>query len=135
MVKKYLLDTNILIDLYHNNRRVVEMMENLDMKECEICSAVTAEFFQGFYRKKNTKKEKKWYSELVRSAQMTILSFDESAAEKYAEIQVAKLKKGKPRPFFDLVIAATTIVNGMILVTSNLKDFEMIEGLKVYKAK
>lgn len=133
MVKKFLLDTNVLIDLYHNEKEVVKMMENFDMAECEICAAVTAEFFQGFYRKKNFEKEKKWYQEVIRTGEMKNLPFDEVAADKYAEIQVAALKKGKPRPFFDLVIAATAIVNGLTLVTSNAKHFENIPGLKVWR--
>jgi len=133
MVKRYLLDTNILIDLYRGSEKTRGVFEKIEIEECEICSSVTAEFFQGFHKRRNIEKEKKWYEMVVIAGKMNVLVFDEKIAKKYAEIQIKYLKKGKPRPFFDLIIAATAIEHGLTLVTSNLKDFELIEGLKVYK--
>jgi tRNA(fMet)-specific endonuclease VapC len=135
MVKKYLLDTNILIDLYRGNEKIKELFGEIEMEECEICSSVTAEFFQGFHKRRNIEKEKKWYEQLIGQGNMNVLVFDEKIAKKYAEIQIMYLKKGRARPFFDLIIAATAIEHGLILLTSNIKDFEMIEGLEVYRAK
>jgi tRNA(fMet)-specific endonuclease VapC len=132
MVKKYLLDTNILIDLYRGNEKIRGLFENIRIEECDICSAVTAEFFQGFHKKRNIEFETRWYEELVKDGSMNVLVFDERIARSYAEIQIKYLKKGRPRPFFDLMIAATAMTNGLILVTSNIKDFEMIEGLKLF---
>lgn len=133
MVKKYLLDTGILIFLYQGEPSIKKIIDNIEIAECEICSTVTAEFFQGLYRKTNLKAERDWYLNLVETGSMRVISFDEEIAKKYAEIQVKNLRKGTSRPVFDLMIAATCIVNDLTLVTKNLKDFEMIEGLKIYK--
>lgn len=133
MVKKYLLDTGILIFLYQGEASVKKIIDNISITECEICSVVTAEFFQGLYRKTNLKAERDWYNNLVEIGQMNVIDFNEETAKKYAEIQVKNLKKGTPRPVFDLMIASVCLVNNLTLVTKNIKDFEMIEGLKIYK--
>ena len=135
MVKKYLLDTGILIFMYQGDPSVKSIMDNIDITECEIGSVVTAEFFQGLYRKTNLKAEREWYLNLIEIGEMNVIDFNEESAKKYAEIQVKNLKKGTPRPVFDLMIAAICLVNNLTLITKNIKDFEMIEGLKIYKEK
>jgi tRNA(fMet)-specific endonuclease VapC len=66
----------------------------------------------------------------LRSAQayfcsIPILPFDESAAEHYLELQSRRLRTGTN----DLRIAAIVLARQAILVTSNRRDFERIEGL------
>jgi len=133
MIKKYLLDTNILIDLGRKEVSVIKILEKINIDECEICSIITAEYFQGLYMAKDVNFERDWYQKFIEIGEMKILSFDEKCAKKYGELQAKYLKLGKSRPLFDLIIASVCIVNNLILVTKNIKDFEMIEGLKIYK--
>lgn len=133
MVKKYLLDTNILIDLSKEIQSTVLLVKNLDIKSCEICSVVTAEYFVGAYLSSNRKKQLSWYFDFIRATNAKVLPFDEGVAEIFGEIQARYMKKGWPRLLFDLQIASTVIKNNLTLVTKNIKDFEMIDGLRVYK--
>ena len=135
MTKKYLLDTNILIDLGRKETSVIKLLEKINIEECEICNIVTAEYFQGLYMAKNINFERDWYRKFIEAGEMKILPFDEKCAKKYGEIQAKYLKLGKLRPLFDLVIASVCMVNNLTLVTKNVKDFEMIERLKIYKEK
>jgi len=64
---------------------------------------------------------------------ITFISIDRNTIEKYAKLQSELSKKGKLKPIFDLLIASSCIVNGLILVTRNKKDFEEIEELKLLK--
>ncbi|MBI2465464.1 type II toxin-antitoxin system VapC family toxin [Candidatus Shapirobacteria bacterium] len=132
MVKKYLLDTGVLIDLYRGDERA-NILKGIEIPECEICSVVTAEFFQGVYRGKYGRSEESWYKSFIEIGNMSVISFDEKIAKTYALIQSKHYKKGMTRPIMDLIIAATAIEKNLILVTNNLKHFEMIEGLRTYK--
>jgi len=60
----------------------------------------------------------------------TILDFDSKAARQSAAIvkQLKNKRKSIDKP--DLFIAATAIVHGLMLDTSNKKHFELIENLK-----
>lgn len=61
-----------------------------------------------------------------------VLSFDEQAARKAAEIYHELRLKNQMIEFRDIFIAAICIVNNLELITLNEKHFERIEGLKIY---
>jgi tRNA(fMet)-specific endonuclease VapC len=58
---------------------------------------------------------------------LTIIKFDEKAAEIYKTLKAGKIRVGA----MDLKIASIAISNGAILVSRNLKDFEKIPNLAV----
>ncbi|WHP07560.1 type II toxin-antitoxin system VapC family toxin [Acinetobacter corruptisaponis] len=53
-----------------------------------------------------------------------ILSFDQQAAEHYADIAALRKTKGLPISQFDAMIAAITRSKNAILATRNIKDFQ-----------
>lgn len=52
-----------------------------------------------------------------------ILSFDDAAADAYAEISAARKHAGQPISQFDAMIAAIAQSRGARLATCNVKDF------------
>lgn len=62
---------------------------------------------------------------------LPILPYDTAAAEWHAGERVRLEKAGTPRPFIDGQIAAIAHVNGLALVTANVKDFRFFDGLVV----
>lgn len=133
MVKKYLLDTNVIIDLFRGEEESRKLWEKLDLNQCCLSAVVTAEFFQGLFTEEKRKLQGSYYRQLVDDYEMPVIEFNETIAEKYGELQVEYLKKGKTRPIFGLMIAATAMVYDLELVTRNVADFEIIKGLKIYK--
>ena len=64
-------------------------------------------------------------------ASFPVLDYDCEAAEWHA-LERARLESiGKTPPFVDGQIAAIAVVNNLVLVTSNAKDFENFKGLEV----
>jgi tRNA(fMet)-specific endonuclease VapC len=57
--------------------------------------------------------------------------FDEACSEIYAEIRADLEKSGTALDHMDILIAATAMSIGAILVTHNTKHFARIKGLKV----
>ena len=60
-----------------------------------------------------------------------VLAYDQAAAEWHAEERARLSKIGRPPPNFDGLIAAIAQVNGLILVTANVKDFRSFKDLSV----
>jgi predicted nucleic acid-binding protein len=58
-----------------------------------------------------------------------VLAFDEKAALIWAELMAAGTAKGRPRSALDMVIAATGVANGCVVVTDNEKNFTGLEIL------
>ena len=52
-----------------------------------------------------------------------VLSVDEKIAKLAGNLRAKQESKGKSRTQADMLIAATAITNGLILVTRNTKDF------------
>ena len=60
-----------------------------------------------------------------------MLDYDREAADWHA-LERARLRStGKKPPFVDGQIAAIAFVNDLILVTSNVRDFEGFRGVQV----
>lgn len=59
------------------------------------------------------------------------LPFDEADAQAAAAIRAALKTKGQPIGAFDVLIAGTALARGLVVVTSNVGEFQRIGGLHV----
>jgi tRNA(fMet)-specific endonuclease VapC len=71
------------------------------------------------------------YLDSVVGATIPILPYDEAAAAWHAAERARLEKIGKTPAFVDGQVAATAKVNGLTLVTRNVKDYAAFEGLVV----
>jgi predicted nucleic acid-binding protein len=133
----YLLDTNILSELMRSqaNSNVIEWLDKQLEDDLYISSITIAEIKLGIALLPEGKKR----SLLAESAHYMLqdfmdrrLDFDALSAEKYANIVANCSKMGRPITTEDAQIAAICQVHQYILVTRNIRDFEMIDLLEVY---
>jgi tRNA(fMet)-specific endonuclease VapC len=61
----------------------------------------------------------------------TIMDFNASQSELYGKIRVRLEKTGTPLGDMDMLIAASAMTAGAILVSHNIRHFSKIKGLKV----
>jgi tRNA(fMet)-specific endonuclease VapC len=62
---------------------------------------------------------------------LTILPYDEQAAEWHGAERARLEKRGRPPAAADAQIAAIACVNNLVVVTANAKDFRRFRGLSV----
>jgi tRNA(fMet)-specific endonuclease VapC len=65
------------------------------------------------------------------TAQIPVRAYDLPADEVYGRIRAALEKDGQPIGLNDLLIAAQTIADDLILVSDNVREFSRIDGLKL----
>jgi len=122
MGKRYLIDTNIISHLFSDTlpENGKEFVRNIIDTELIISVIVEIEILT--YQPAPEKML--MIEEFVKLA--TILPLDKDVTQKAIELrrQNKKLKLG------DAIIGATAIVNQLLLVTNNTKDFMNIKGLK-----
>ncbi len=122
--KKYLLDTNIIVDLFSGAREIKGLIESL---EGPIVSAITmGELYFGVEKSQYRAKHLKQVGEFAGIC--TILDIDLATAKVYAKIKNELKKKGRPIPENDIWIAATSIQHNLALLTKD-KHFKEIRGL------
>lgn len=131
--KKYLLDTNILIDFLNEVPSVVEKIILVGTRQCCISVISLHELYYGAQLARE-KKEEYYYKELEKIN--TLLEYFKvltlkTKGEEYAHIKYLLRKKGKPVDEFDMLIAAHAVSEGLTVVTDNLKHFQNMPDVKV----
>lgn len=130
---KYMLDTNICIFVLRNKDNQAEnVIKNIKAHKAEdICiSSITyAELMHGV--EKNVNPSKKRLGLMLFLSNISVLDFDQKAAEEYGKIRVALEKNRNVIGPMDILIAAHGKSLGMTIVTNNTREFERVEGLKV----
>jgi len=124
----YMLDTDIVSFFVKDNpksirKRVVKQSGD------ELCiSAVTlAELMFGL--KKNYSKQLDfWLHEILEK--FKVIPFDENSASFYGDIRAEQEKSGELLDNMDMLIAASALKTGAVLVSHNVKHFSKIKGLK-----
>jgi tRNA(fMet)-specific endonuclease VapC len=115
---KYLIDANLCINILEGRSEAAASR----LVACEIGQVVTsavvyAEVMIG------AEHQGKVDRALVFFAQIPVLSFDEAAGRAYSRLP---FKRGS----YDRLIAAQALASGLIVVTSNLDDFNDVPGLE-----
>lgn len=125
---KYLLDTNICISLLRGNRKVALKLIEIGEGNCFISVITLHELMFGAYYSKHETQEVPKVEEFV--SRFPIVSLLHSA-EEYAIRKTQLRATGIMIDEFDLLIAATAVSGGYILVTDNTKHFQRIKNLKI----
>jgi len=124
---KYLLDTNIVIDVL--KRRPIEVLEifNRNANRMAISSITLAELIYGAEKSQHVDKNLEAIEEFI--SHLEVLSYDAKASQHYGQIKSGLEKKGQLIVENDLHIAAHAISQGFILISNNLKEFSRVPNL------
>ncbi len=126
----YLLDTNICI--YIIKKKPVDVLKTLKTKlkkNIYVSSITIAELEYGVAKSQFPEKNKIALIEFL--SIFNILPFNDIDAVEFGMIKTDLEKKGKIIGPMDLLIAGQAKSKKLILVTNNIKEFEIVEGLKI----
>ena len=131
---QFLLDTNVLSEAVKTqpNPNVLKMMER-HQGDIATAAPVWHELRYGGERLGKSKK-KEILEAFLHGAilpNVPILPYDQQAAEWHAQKRASLSSIGKTPSFVDGQIAAIAVVNGLVMVTRNVSDFQCFEGLGI----
>lgn len=124
----YLLDTNICIYYFKGLFGLKEKIEKIGFQNFAISEITLAELIYG--AEKSEQKEKNINVIEDFSETITIIPILDSIRI-YGKEKARLKTNGTIISDLDLFIGATAIVNSMILVTRNTKEFERLENIKI----
>ena len=128
-MKKSLLDTSILIAFLRGEPNVVfkvkEYLEKFDKLSLSIITYY--EILRGLKYLGNERKLRE-FEELMDKSE--IITLDRDIIRKASEIYAELKREGKIIEDADILIAATCLVKGFVLITDNEKHFGRIKGLE-----
>lgn len=121
-----LCDTNILIEFYKNNQNIIAELEKIGSTNIALSVITAGELLFGALNKKETQIIKKDIEHLI------LMNLNDSISKKFIELML-KYTKSHALAVPDALIAATALVSNVKLYTLNVKDFQFIDQLVLYK--
>ena len=127
---KYLLDTCTVSDYFRRTGKVAERMQATPPHELAVSTITEHEMRYGLARQPraaNTLGSK------VRSflSVVHVLPFESQDAVASAVIQSRLERAGRPIGPYDVLLAGVAVARDLVLVTSNEREFERVDGLSV----
>ena len=124
----YLLDTNICIHYFKGQFKIKEKIEQIGYENFAISEITLAELIYG--AEKSQKKDKNIKVVENFAERITIIPIFESIRI-YGKEKARLKTTGTIISDLDLFIGATAIVNNMVLVTRNVREFERMKNIKI----
>lgn len=132
MTAKYLLDSNICIDLLRPNQRNVSLMtlvRNIALEGLAISVVTYGEVYEGVvYSRQPVQNLQRWREFLI---PFDVIDVTVPIAEIWAELRGSLRRQGRTTPDNDLIIGATALHFDMEVLTLNVRHFERIDGLRL----
>ena len=129
---RYMLDTNILVYVLNARPRHEAVIARFDGENPEnlVVSSITlAELRYGIEKSQRRERNRRTLHRVLRA--LNVVAFDANAAEAYGAVRATLEATGKPVGPLDTLIAAHALALDLTLVTSNLREFSRIRGLRV----
>jgi predicted nucleic acid-binding protein len=129
-----IFDSSEIIALERNRGDVGDIVAGREEEPFGISVVTVAELLHGLERADSEARRIRRQAFVEKIIELfPVYPFDTPVARIYARIWAALLRKGLIVGAHDLIIAATAISLDFTVITSNARDFEKIEGLRVEK--
>jgi len=129
-----IFDSSVLIYLERDPRNVEKIIAGKEEEPYGISVITVSELLHGVHRGDSEKRRLEREAFVERVIELfPAYPFDLNAARIYARIWANLVKKETAIGAHDLMIGATCISLGYAVLTSDVRDFERIPGLKIEK--
>jgi tRNA(fMet)-specific endonuclease VapC len=124
---QYMLDTDIVSFALRGRGAVASRL--MEHRPSEICiSSITLAELRFGAEARRSRKLHRLIDTFVGS--VTVIPFDQLAADRFAPVAAALARRGEPIGTFDTLMAAHALSRGLTFVTNNSKHFQRVAGLK-----
>lgn len=125
---RYLLDTNLCIRVLRDRTAVLRDRFNDNADSLSISTIVLTELLHGAEKSARPDHNRREVEHFA--ARLEVLSFDVDAAGHAANIRASLERRGQAIGGYDVLIAGHARSRGLTVVTSNLGEFNRVEGLR-----
>ena len=129
----YLLDADHLAYLQKRHPRVIAHLGALHSGDRVLTSVVAvAELLRGVWLLPRSRRQRELldlYGQVIASMD-EVLPLDRPVAEKFAQIDAALRRKGRPIPINDIWVAAVSVVKGTVLVSADA-HYSFVDHLRL----
>ena len=128
-MKKYLIDSDILIYFLKGKQEVVEKLSRIPMDDLYISRINYTELIYGAYNSTKINQNLKVIEPFLDS--FKVLEFTKTSSLIFAKEKARLKKNGNIIADMDLMIASIAIENDCTLISNNIKHFERVQNLEL----
>ena len=126
---RYLVDTDWVIDHLHGRAQVVRRLEELAPEGIGLSILSLAELYEGVYFSTAPQDNEKALQDFLGA--VDVLTLDDSICRIFAQERGRLRAAGMLIGDFDLLIGATALRYGLVLLTNNRRHFERLTDLDI----
>lgn len=127
----YLIDTDWIIDYLNGYRRAVDLFGVLAVEPLAISLIAYGEVYEGIYYGRKAATSEVAFLQLLRVVH--VLDLNQDILRRFGRVRGALRNRGQGIGDSDLLIGATALHYGLVLVTRNVEHFRRIPGLMLYE--
>lgn len=128
---RYLVDADWLIDAAIGRPHAQRTLDRLSDEGLAVSIIAVAEIYEGAFGTPDPQATLAGLRDFL--SDFAILPLTDPIVEHFARLRAALRQQGQLIPDMDLLIAATALVEDLMLVTRNMRHFERIAGLTLYQ--
>ena len=128
-MKKYLIDSDILIYFLKGKQEVVERLSQIPINSLYISRINYTELIYGAYNSTKINQNLKVIEPFLESFQ--VLELTKTSSLIFAKEKARLKKNGNIIADMDLMIASIAIENDCTLISNNIKHFDRVQNLKL----
>jgi len=129
MMKKYLIDSDMLIYFLKGKKEIIEKISQIPIDNLYISRINYTELTYGAYNSTRIEQNLKIIEPFLDN--FKILEFTKDSSLIFAKEKARLKKSGNIIADMDLMIASIAIENDCILISNNIKHFKRIKNLKL----
>ena len=133
-MSEHLVDTDWIIQVLRGDSDAIQTLEELAEGGLAVSLITYGELFQGAFYARDAEQAQSLLREVL--AGKDIVSLTEPIMERFAIVR-GQLTRNQRQQVgdMDLLIAATALQYDLTLVTFNVRDFQLIPGLRLYSPR
>jgi tRNA(fMet)-specific endonuclease VapC len=127
---RFLLDTCVVSDFVQGQQRTLDNIKSAAPQDLAASIITRMEISYGLLLNPFlARRARPITDDLFRA--LTILPFAEQAAEATAIVRANLKRRGRPIGAYDALIVGTALAHDLTLVTSNVREFQQVAGLRI----
>ena len=127
-MKGYLLDTDIVVFLFRNQKGIAQRLSSIDPRMVFISEITVAELEYGNYQSGRYNENREMLDSFLSSVNVLPFSL---AIPLYAKERFRLNSLGQNIQDFDLLIGCSSVTESLVMVTNNVKHFSRIDGIHI----
>ena len=128
---KYILDADWIIQALAGHQPTLERLQRLHPEDVAMSLVTIGEIYEGIYYGRDPHKAEAIFHQFLRLAET--LPLTHTIMQRFARIRGELRRKGQIIGDFDILIAATALHYDLIVVTRNMRDYQRIPQLRLYR--